>query len=415
MDNKQTTSEGVAAIMPTMMASSPPLSSALAGIKASDPDIEFPEGMDVYFSAPYSVEVPRWHMFGSFSASLGINFALFEGMRSLKLTYQAGLITYEKARVQLERDVRKSYYSMLLLQENIGLLRGSFEAAQRRMEMARVNYRSGLIPEVNYLQAQVAVENMRPSMDQAENGLKMQMANFAMTLNLPYNTQFELVPVNTEINAIPLDVTDLIHRAATKRLDIQELQQNILVLQSNRTALIQQIYTPNLSVSWSISPVFIKDPWKDTWFEKDNWNSSGNLQFALQFPLHNMLPWSPTYQNVKSLEDNVRNMNINLARTIRGSELEIYSNVFTLEQAIASAEAQGHTVDLAERTYRLTEQSYRLGGTDLLEVQNAELELQKARLGVLEQNFNYFRGLIDLEYAVGVPFGSLSAIKNNQE
>jgi len=44
-----------------------------------------------------------------------------------------------------------------------------------------------------------------------------------------------------------------------------------------------------------------------------------------------------------------------------------------------------------------------------LQVQNAQLELRQARVSMLEQQFNYLNGLIDLEYAVGVPFGSLAS------
>jgi outer membrane protein TolC len=80
-----------------------------------------------------------------------------------------------------------------------------------------------------------------------------------------------------------------------------------------------------------------------------------------------------------------------------------------LEKARVTVEAQSLTVELAERTYRLTEEAYQAGLSEFLEVQNAELELRRARIGVLEQNYNYIKGLIDLEYAIGVPFGTLSA------
>jgi hypothetical protein len=39
-------------------------------------------------------------------------------------------------------------------------------------------------------------------------------------------------------------------------------------------------------------------------------------------------------------------------------------------------------------------------------VQNSELELRKARNEVLKEKFNYLTGLLDLEYALGLPFGS---------
>jgi outer membrane protein TolC len=63
-------------------------------------------------------------------------------------------------------------------------------------------------------------------------------------------------------------------------------------------------------------------------------------------------------------------------------------------------------VELAQRAYSLAEEAYRSGAKDLLDVQNAELELRKARNEVLKEKFNYLTGLLDLEYALGLPFGT---------
>jgi outer membrane protein TolC len=82
-----------------------------------------------------------------------------------------------------------------------------------------------------------------------------------------------------------------------------------------------------------------------------------------------------------------------------------------LEKTRTTAEAQRLTVQLAERTYRLSMTAYQNGLKTWLDVQNDELALRQARLGGLQQNYSYLMGLLDLEYALGVPFGSLSAAK----
>jgi outer membrane protein TolC len=346
---------------------------------------------------------------GSIQTSLNINFAMFEAMRQLQLDYESGLLSYEKAKTQLERDVRKSYYQMLLLQENIALLRENYDAAERRVAMARANYRAGLVPELNLLQAQVAVENMKPTIDQAENGLKLVMAQFAMNLGLGYDTRFELIPVEEGLDFIPLDVAELIHQASINKPEIQELRQNILVLESTRKAKKQQTYTPTLSLSWNLNSAFTQDPWKDSWFDSDLWTNSGSLTISLGFKLHSLLPWSSDIQGIKTIDDNIRGLSLNIAQAVRGTEVEIYNTLLSLEKIRTTVEAQKYTVNLAERSYKLTEEAYRAGLTELLEVQNAELELRKSRIGVLEQDFNYIQGLIDLEYSMGVPFGTLSS------
>jgi outer membrane protein TolC len=364
--------------------------------------------------APYSLTVsPSWHLALSLQVSLSLNAAMFEQMRQTRLTYEAGLITYARARAELERDVRKSYYEMLLLKERIALLRDSYETARRREAMAQANYRNGLIPEVSYLQAQVAVENMKPSMDQAENGLRLSMAAFANNLGLPVDTEFELIPVQTETLYIPLDVAELITRAASDNPGVQDLKQQILSLQSRRKQTVLQLYSPTLSLSWNADPAFGGDPWKDNWFDIDRWNQqSGMFRLSLGVRLNTFIPVTTEGQGLKTLDDNLRGLNIGLAQAVRGTELQIYQTVYSLEQARISAESQGHTVELAERTHRMTERAYQSGASELLEVQNAALELQQARISVLEQRFNYLKGLIDLEYAIGLPFGTLSSREN---
>ncbi|MCL2068199.1 MAG: TolC family protein [Treponema sp.] len=363
-------------------------------------------GPQFFVSDP--IDIPQWHVAGSIQASLNINIAMFENMRRLRLDYEGGMISYEKARAQLERDVRKAYHNMLLLQENIALLRGSFENIERQVQIAQANYNAGLAPELTLLQAQVARENMRPVIDQVENGLKLSMAQFAMYLGMDYDTPFELVPVDEQTDFIPLDVAEFISKASSAKPDIQELRLSIMMLQSARRAQAFSL-TPTLSLGWSTTSAFIKDPWDDPWFDsKDDWNKSGSLTISLGLRLHSLIPFSQDFQAIRNLDDSIRTANIGLAQMIQGTEIEIYNIVLSLERTRISAEAQAQTVNLAERSYRLTEQAYQAGLQDLFQVQNTEQSLRQARVQMLEQQFNYLNGLIDLEYSIGVPFGTLS-------
>jgi outer membrane protein TolC len=399
VDNEKTTTSGITAIAPTGLVNNPIFSGSLPP--------GMPPGADVYLSMPYSVDAPQSHVAGSIQASLNINFAMFENMKRLRLDYEGGLYSYEKAKAQLERDVRKAYHNMLLLQENIALLRGSYTNAERQVQMAQANYNAGLAPELTLLQARVARENLKPAIDQAENGLKLSLAQFAMYLGLSYDTPFELIPVEGDAGFIPLDVAEMITKASSGKPDIQELRQNILLLESARKAQLYSL-TPTLSLSWNLNSVFVKDPWKDSWFgSKDDWRNSGSLTLSLGVRLHSLLPFGADTQNIKAIDDQIRTANIGLAQMVRGTEIEIYNTVLSLERTRITSEVLAQTVALAERSYQLTEQAYRAGLQDFFQVQSAEQSLRQARVQMLEQQFNYLNGLIDLEYSIGVPFGTL--------
>ncbi|MCL2191418.1 MAG: TolC family protein [Treponema sp.] len=355
---------------------------------------------------------PQWLLAGSFSATLNFSFAMIEEMNRLRIDHERGLVSYARARAQLERDVRKAYHNILLLQENIALLHGSLENADRQVQIAQANFNAGLAPELTLLQAQVGRENLRPVIDQAEGGLRLLMMQFSMFLGLPHDTAFELVPVETALAPITFDTAQLIGRAAADNLDILELRQTILLMESGRTAMRLGLFTPFLSLGWNADPTFT-GLWDESLTDRDFWGQqSGAFRFTVGFRLNGFLPFSAERQGLRALEDQIRGVNIGLAQMVRGTEIQIHNLVLTLERIKLTMEALEQTVALAERSFALAEQAYGAGLIDLFQVQNAEMSLRQARVQLHEQQFNYLNSLIDLEYALGVPFGSLTSPVN---
>ena len=368
-------------------------------------------GFDFASMTPYSITVPQWHINGTFSLSWDFSFALIEGIKTIRADYQAGLISLEKARLQLERDVRKSYNQILLLEENAALLMENYANAQRQTAMAEANFRAGLVPRLSWLQAQVAVENMKPMISEMENNIKALRASFAMNLGLPYDTVFSLEPITLNDFRIPLDLADLISKAASGKPDILELKSNIAVLQNTRKATALQLHTPFLRLGWTLSSTYdpMLNPFKDGLFG-DKWNGGGNFSITLGMSFNNLFSFTKEGQGLADLDNTLKSLNITLAQVIRGTELEIYTKVNSLQKTQTSAEVQKGAVELAELSHRLTEEAYKAGLQDFQAVQSASLALEQAKLQLLTQNFSYLNDLIDLEYAVGVPFGTLSNI-----
>jgi outer membrane protein TolC len=362
-------------------------------------------------SQELGITLPQWHVGGGFAVTLPFNFALFEGIKAINLGYEAGLAGFETARARMEREVRKMYNQILLVEANAALLQENYANTRRRAGIAEENFKAGLAPRLTWLQAQVAVENMKPTINETENNLKNLLANFALILGLPYDTELELDPITTGEFLISPDVEELISKAAAGKPDILALQKAIQASQSARKAQAIQLYTPILTFAWNVAPSFnlALDPWQESWFKGENWTKAGAFSFTLSMNLNGLFPFTKEGQGLKDTDNRLMNEKINLAKTIRETEIEIYTKVNSLEKTRTTAEAQRLTVEMAEQAYRLTEEAYRAGLQDLLEVQNAELSLNQARLQLLVQQFNYLNDLIDLEYAIGVPFGTLSS------
>jgi outer membrane protein TolC len=358
-----------------------------------------PEGIVVpgFFEIPAG---PQWNLAFTLSASLRLNVALRDGIRQTVLDYEGGLLSLETAQKRLSRDVRKSFYDLLLQNEGIALTEQSIAAADKRYAQARANYQAGLVPEYAVLSAQVALENLKPGLVAQRNAYDASVGAFRMSLGLERTAPVAL-DGTIGFAPVPVDGPRLIDARLPMRLDIRNLDLAILSLRNARAAAVNQSMTPSVSLSFLVDPTFGREPFKDDLFSSDNWSQSrGAVTLAITMPLDPFLPDSSTRVSMTKLDNQIRQTELQRSLALRAAELEVETLVRNLDRTRTSIATLELNVGLAERAYRLAEEAYNAGGRELLEVQNAELELNKARLEVLRAKYSYITGLLDLEYAV---------------
>ena len=349
-----------------------------------------------------------WYIGFELQAALTITSSLFLGVRYTILNYEAGLIDLEIARSSLIRDVKKTFYNLLLFEENIRILEQNLATAERRYNNAAERYEYGLLPELDKLSAQVAWENQKPVLADMRIVYEMAVLAFKQVIGFEEDLNLELNGY-IDIEEVVINIDDFLDRTQ-ERLDIQAMTQQIGILDNYRRVGISSLL-PFLTLSYTADPTFQRDPFEGGWFENphDDWaQQRGAFAITVTVPLDALLPRSKARVEISQSEDNIRQANIDLAKMIQMAELEIKSIVLALEKSINSIGTLDLNVRLAERAFELAEAAYIAGNRDLLDVQNAELELQKASLKVLEEKFVYISALLDLEYAINSPLESLS-------
>ena len=347
------------------------------------------------FPASEETEAKHWRAVGNVGISWNFSFALVDGLRLIRKQYEAGQITWNQTLRQNELQVRKLFYGLLLQQEGLALQQQSLENARLRAQQAQVNYRNGLIPELALLQAQVAYENQRPSILKQEQAMKQQMDLFGFLLGVPAGTEIVL---EGEINPsfVDLDTDELISLYSQNHPDILSLQKNLEILNLNLSVQNMQAYTPSLSLSWGFQPVVadISSNWIDTYVD------NGAFSATLAWNLTNLLPFSANRQAAKDIKDNIRKLELSLETLVEKTELDIRTQVDALAQSQAAIEASAGNIQLAQRSYDMTLVAYRNGTVELLDVREAENQLNQAKLGLANEKFNYLSGLLDLEYTL---------------
>ncbi|HPX46849.1 MAG TPA: TolC family protein, partial [Treponemataceae bacterium] len=364
----------------------------------SNPMASLMQVVNPLYTEPELTEQDHWTAMGGLTVSLNLNAALIEGLRATRQGYEAGILTWEQARQQTTQNVKKSFYGILVQEESLKLAREKLATSEERLRQTGINYRNGLVPELAYLQTQLAVETQKPAIQEAELNLAQQKSMFAFLLNLPAGTDIEL---SGEIHPtlVQHNADDLVKKHLGSRLDLALLSKNIALLQTQKRAQLLQLYTPSLALSQSFSPRIsaIDDPW----FNPDSWtDSSGAFSLTLAWNLTNMLPFSQAARGIDDINDNRIKLELALTQSAYAAELEIRNLVRKLDKSRSSIQAMEMNVSIAEKAWKLSEAGYRAGTIEYLDLKDAENTLMQARLGVLAEKYTWLSTSFDLEAAV---------------
>lgn len=338
-----------------------------------------------------------WKAVGGINASLNLSVALIDGIRASFTNYEAGLISWEQTYKETELNIRKMFYALLLQQESLNLQKTTLANAKNRFDQAKINFRNGLIPEISLLQTEVTYENQKPMIVKQEQALKEQLDTFAFLLGIPQGTEIELSGEITP-EFVDLNPEELYQKYMENNLEISLFKKNLELMKIQQSAQNLQIYTPAISLSYGWQPV-LSDVTAD-WGDKDNWFDGGSFSATLVWNITNMLPFSSASLKARDLKDNIAQMNLNLISLEENAKMKINNLVNVLNQSKAAIESSNRNISLAQKSYDMTSIAYRNGTTELLDVREAETQLNQAKLALASEKFNYLSGLLDLEFAI---------------
>ena len=115
--------------------------------------------------------------------------------RTLKMNDAQRAAAVEAARssrIDLVAEVRKAFYNILLAEQSLAVLRESEATVQRTVDDTQVQYDHGLMSEYDLLTAQVQLSNLRPTILQTENSIKLAKLMLKMYLSIPEQVEIEV-------------------------------------------------------------------------------------------------------------------------------------------------------------------------------------------------------------------------------
>ena len=342
-------------------------------------------------------ETLHWMAVGNVSAQLNFNLAMIQSMCASKANYEAGLISWEQTSKQTEMNIRKMFYALLLMEENLRIQNELLDSAKARWQQAEINYKNGLVPQLSALNAQVAYENKKPAILELTQSLKQQKDTFAFLLGIPYGREINLVG-SIDTRFVKVNADELVQKYVEENLDVKALQKNIELLKISLNASRLSTFTPSLSVSYGFQPVVaqIDSDWIDTYID------NGSFSATVVIDVMKMMPFSANMQSIKDTKQNLAKAELGLSQLLQNTEIQIHTLVDKLNKSEASIKASQMNIKLAQKAYDMTVKAYNSGTQELLDVKDSENSLSQAKLGLLNEKLNYISALLDLENAINV-------------
>ena len=337
-------------------------------------------------------------------AQLVFSLASLEGINAARLQYAADQISYEEAVGRIDRDVRKLFYTVILLENQIAVAEQSLATAEETLTQTQTEFRSGLVAEINVRQAEVALENRRLALQRQETAYEDTLASFRQLLAVDEDTPIELVGTIAVQPTVEPDQLAA-ENSLTDRWDVRSVEAQIAALQSANLAQRRLARTPTLTFGASWLPA-VADPFNpdnsanDGWSE---WNDRGSLSVTLAIPVDNFLPFSSDAVGLAANDDAVLRLAIQRENVLDVARSEVDSLIRQIRSSEVAIESLELGLQLAEELYELTLDAYRQGATDLLAVQEADDDLEEARYDLLSEQFTLLSTIIDLEYALNTP------------
>ena len=270
------------------------------------------------------------------------------------------------------------------------------------------------MPEIQLLQTQVNYENTKPSVDSAEQTLNQQFDTFAFLIGLPVGTKIELTS-SIEPQYVDVTTEDLLNKYADNDLQIQSMKKNMETAKLGITALDLSTWIPTFALSYGWTPMYTDGsslglPYNNAKAfgfagdlgKNDKWYDSGSLTLTLAWNLTNMRPWSSNRQQVKDYRQQLAQLELAVESLKENQKVQVRKAVDTLNQAKQQIENMNRSVQLAQKAYDMQLRSYRSGTTELLDLRDSENSLNQAKLGQLNQKYQYISALMDLENTLNV-------------
>lgn len=333
---------------------------------------------------------------GGFSLSLPLYMPTLYKM--LQLTDNQMMAAVEAARgskVSLVNQVQKGYYAILLAENSVGVIRDNISLAELIVNDTRNAYDQGAASEYDLVTAQVQLDNLKPTLIQAENGIRNSRLMFNMLLSLPVGSRVELTQTLEDYSGIVLnDTLSSIDLSRNVDLNTIEIQKGLL---QKQVELQRAQRIPTLA---AVAQYQVQSQSNDFRIGKYQWRGSALAGIQLSVPIFSGLSPISKQRQLENQVQQIATQRDYLEESLNVEAQTALSNLTRArEQMLATISARGG----AEKGYKIAKTRYDVGAGTIVELNSAQMSLLQSNLSYSQSIYDYMSARADFEKVLGSP------------
>ncbi len=340
------------------------------------------------------------HTNSPYSANLGLSWLIYDfGKRGatteqMKAYLDSDSFNYNASLHDLVLNVNQAYFDLLANQEVLKSAQESVKSYKKSYEETSRRYQLGMVSLSDKLLAQTTYQKSELAVIQAKNAIEKSSATLASLLNLPADTQFDLIlpPKDHDITALETDMTvqQMIETAVALRPEMKS------ALSSQDAArfgidIAKAGHYPTLSATGSAG-------YNDYWSGNRSYQMTGSAGLSLSVPIFNGFK---TSYNVDRARYQYERAVASTQDTKESIEKEVYTAYQDYTTAVSSYKVNEEVLKSAKESERVAFVSYKAGKESILNLLTSQAQLAEARQGLAVSFYNVLTAKSKLYRSIG--------------
>lgn len=353
-----------------------------------------PPGMPDYVRMSFGVD-------NTLAYGLNFNQPLYTG-GTIRLSNQISKRALEMAEAQYKlteqkilSDVTGSFYSAVFARSAVNVMEEALESAKHNFEQVQKFYAVGKASRFDVLRAEVQVANYQPQVVSARNNQRLAEEQLKMLLNLPAQAEIQIQSelVYEPCALLNQTIDDLVALAFRNRPEVlmQNKQKEIAEYQ---VKLARAGSKPSLIFGTSYQ---YQGQRRDFKFRDDDFSKGFTSSLSLSIPLMSVFNTSAKVQQAKIA---LKSTDYQMESLLNGIRLEVKAAYLKVREVDENVTTQAKTVTQAVEAVRLAELMYSEGSSTQLDVLNAHLALNQAKMNYQRTLYEYYLAKTNLMKAI---------------